>query len=187
MLNSWATYGDSTVCFVDTSGTIRGTRMDPTNVQGGDSVRVLGRVSTRDGQPVLFDAKVFLLGKAQGPPPTPVTTAQAASANGGELDAALVSISGAAVKDTTTLHSLDFQATVDDGSGPVDVVFDRSIQYNLKSSKPLLESSLDVTGILVPRADGTWTLKPRTNLDVGVLPSGALVGPARLKGRGQVH
>ena len=178
MLNSWTTFGDSTIHFADTSAAIRGTRVAPTNVQGGDSVRVLGRLATREGQPVLFDSKVFFLGPSQAPPPTPVTTAKAASADGGSLDAALVSIANAVVKDTATLRSGDHQFTVNDGSGPVDMVLDRHITFSLQFQDSILGSKLNAAGLLVPREGGAWTLKPRTNLDVEVIGAFADLTPA---------
>ena len=136
-------------------------------------MRVLGRLATREGQPVLFDSKVFFLGPSQAPPPTPVTTAKAASADGGSLDAALVSIANAVVKDTATLRSGDHQFTIDDGSGPLDLVLDRQITFSLSFQDSI--PKLNAVGLLVPREGSTWMLKPRTNLDVEVLGGSATI------------
>ncbi len=170
MLNSWNTFGDSTISFADTSGFIRGIRVEQTSVQGGDSVRVLGRASTRDGQPVLFDAKVFFLGPAQAPPPISVSTAKAAGADGGSLDAALVSITNATVTDTTTLRSFDFQLTISDGTGSLHLVLDHNVPFSLGvAQNQIVGAHISATGILVPDENGAgWVMKPRTNLDLAV-------------------
>ncbi|HXI21651.1 MAG TPA: hypothetical protein VNH46_11220, partial [Gemmatimonadales bacterium] len=97
----------------------------PTNLPG-DTVRVLGTVAARDGQPVLDSARVFFLTQLAPPVPDTVTTAQAATARGGVLDADLVTIVGATIAATTT-QGADLVVTLDDGSGSLDLVIDSNV------------------------------------------------------------
>ena len=93
----------------------------------------------------------------------PLSTAGAATANAGASDAAFVSVSNAAISDTATVSG-DFHATVDDGSGPVVVVFDKDVSFNLA---PLVPGALlNVWGLLVAEGGGVWVLKPRGVGDV---------------------
>jgi hypothetical protein len=159
------TFGDTTVHVGDTSGAIRVTRVRSPALSPGDSARLRGTIAARDGQPTLDEASPFII--LSGPPPdaTAVTSAQAATADGGRLDAALIGVAGAVVDDTATVGG-DFVATVDDGSGFLDVVFDADVGFDLAAIVP--DTVLSVTGVLVPGGPGTWVLKPRFALDVDV-------------------
>jgi hypothetical protein len=125
-LNSWATYGDSTLHIADTSGVLRVTRVAPANVTSGVRVRVLGTTDARDGQNTLTDASVFVIASAPVPAPTVTTTNIAARADAGKLDAALVQVNGAAILGAQTTLSGDFLLTVNDGSGTLEVLIDRN-------------------------------------------------------------
>jgi hypothetical protein len=164
-LNDRSTFGDTTVHVADTSGAIRATRVRSAPLFAGDSVRFRGVIAARNGQPTLDDVTPFILAIAGVPPATDVTTAKAATADGGVVDAALVRVAGAIVADTATVDG-DFLATVDDGSGAVDVVFDQDIGFDLGPYVP--GAVLTVTGLLVPSAGGWWTVKPRSAMDVAV-------------------
>ena len=63
------------------------------------------------GQTVLEDVTVFTLGFGTVPAPETVTTGEAASADGGRLDANLVRLDSARVTDTTTVSG-DFEVTL---------------------------------------------------------------------------
>ncbi len=55
-------------------------------------------------------------------------------------------------------------ATVDDGSGPMDVRFDVDVSFNLTGI--VNGAALTVTGVLGPNGDGTWSIRPRRISDV---------------------
>ena len=163
-LNDIAAFGDGTIHISARSGTIRATRAFGFAL-AGDSVRLRGTIATLNGQPVLNDAAVYVLGLGAGPRPQLLTTGRAASADGGGLDAALVRISSQAIVDTATVgESGDFRAVLDDGSGPVSVILDRDIFFNL--APYAVDSVITTTGLLVPTGTGSWVVKPRSPNDV---------------------
>ena len=73
-------FGDSTLHIADRNGALRATRTERTVIVPGDSVRLLGEVSRRDGLPTLDDVTIFLLDVAAPPIAEQLTTAVAASA-----------------------------------------------------------------------------------------------------------
>jgi hypothetical protein len=164
-LNGSRDFGDSTAHLADTSAAIRVTRIRTPVVFAGDTIRLRGTVASRDGQPVLDDATPFLLALTSVPPAVDVTTAEAASARGGTLDAALVRVTDGTVQDTGTVEG-DFWATVDDGSGLLELLFDQDVGFNLTPVVP--DTVLTAVGVLVPAGTGLWQLKPRTTEDVTV-------------------
>ena len=161
-LNEVAVFADSTLHVADTSGAIRAVRVRPPNVFGGDSVRLIGTIAIRDGQPVIDQPKPFVLAASRVPLARRVTTATAAVAEGGVLDAALVRVSNVTLSDTATVAG-DFVLTVDDGSGVMEVVLDQDIGFFLVPLEPSVV--VDVTGVLAPTGSDTWQLKPRTLTD----------------------
>jgi hypothetical protein len=161
VLNAWPTYGDSTMHIAGETAGIRLIRALPTAAVVGDSVRVRGVRGTRDGQPVLNNAVLMFLRAVEPREAETVDTETAASADGGRLDALFVRVAHSEVTDSATLPSGDFQLTVDDGSGPLNVVFDRNITFRLGVVGPLFEHTLEASGLLVPNGDVTWSLKPR--------------------------
>ena len=158
-------YGDTTLHVADTSGSLRAVRVRRTTVFAGDSIRLLGMRNERSGQPVIDDATVFGAGFGPLPPPEDVTTAQAATADGGQLDAAFVRVRDAVVSDTVTVAG-DLRMTVDDGSGALVVVLDG--EAGLDPSGLDAGVSVDVLGLLVPDGLDGWVLKPRTDSDLTV-------------------
>jgi hypothetical protein len=158
-------FGDTTVHLTDTSAAIRVTRVRAPALFPGDSVRLRGTISTRDGQPTLDDATPFIIRFGPPPEPTTVPSGQAATADNGGLDAALVAVADAVVNDTATVDD-DFVATVDDGSGAVEVIFDGNVAFNLEPIVP--DTLMSVKGVLVPSGPGVWALKPRSQSDVNV-------------------
>ncbi len=164
-LNGWATFADSTVNLVDPSGSIRALRVAPVNLFAGDSVRMVATIGALNGETMLIGANATVLATGRTlPPPQPVSTAAANSASGGTLDAALVQVTRAVVKDTLTLPTGDYRMHVDDGSGPLTVVLDRDLGLRLTPFIP--GATIDFTGLLIPNTGGaTWFLKPRAATD----------------------
>lgn len=166
-LNGGATFSDSTVHIADTGGTaMRLISFAAAQLAAGDSVRVLARLTTRDGQPVLDGATVFRRGKAAPVTPVLLSTRVAATGDGGRRDAALVRVQNAVVRDTATV-ARGLRLTVDDGSGPLTVLVDR--QSNIAPNPPFIPgASVDLTGVLAATGAGTWQLRPRNSEDVAV-------------------
>jgi hypothetical protein len=163
-LNGWATYGDSTVHFSDPTGSVRAVRVPPAFIFAGDSVRVTGTIASMGAQPVVAGASVNVLGKAQIPQATSVSTGVAANASGARLDAALVKIRGT-VRDSSFLISGGVIFSVDDESGPLTVFVAQNT--GIGTGPWRIGDSIEITGLLVPFADGrSWYLKPRAREDL---------------------
>jgi hypothetical protein len=168
-LNAWAAFADSSVHVADSTGVIRTIRVQPANLFVGDRVRMLGVVVFRDGQPMLTNVTPTVLGPGVAPLAERVDAGSAADAEGGRLDAALVRVTGAVIGDTATTAG-DFPLLVDDGSGPLEVLLDRDVGFQLRPYEP--GAVLDVTGLLVPEPGGrAWRLKPRQQSDIVVTGS----------------
>lgn len=166
-LNGWHTFGDSTVHILDETGSIRATRSLEAAFSSGDTVRIIGSIAIRDGQPTVNDATIILLRPgAEPPPPVSVSAAVAATANGGQLDAAQVRVSGATIIDRTLTAAGDLLLTTDDGSGILEIVIDQHAGISFEPYT--LGGVLDVVGLLVPTSTGTWRLKPRSVLDLAI-------------------
>lgn len=165
-LNSWFTFGDSTVHLADSTGTIRAVRVAPVNLLAGDRVRLLGTVTARDGQPVLSNVTASVLGQGVLPLAEVITTTLAATADAGRLDARLVKVINASITAVANVAG-DVILTVNDGSGAVDVVLDRDVGFAI--AQFTVGARLDVTGLLIPNAGGLgWRLKPRQQSDLVV-------------------
>jgi hypothetical protein len=163
---------------VDSTGVVRATRVAPSSVTSGQRVRLLGTTDLRDGLPALTDGSVFLLASATQPTPTTVTTAVASRASGGSLDAALVQVNGATILGGITTPAGDFLVTINDGSGLLEVLIDRSTSISL--NQLVAGGLLNVAGLLVPSGRaGEWQLKPRSNSDLNVSFQTATVAQAR--------
>jgi hypothetical protein len=163
-LNNSTTFGDSTVHLRDTSDAILVTGTRGPLVANGDSVRFLGKTGARNGQPVIENGQATILQIVGLPVAVRLTTAEAATANAGLADAELVrTVDGTIADDTTTVNG-DYQFTVDDGSGPVLVVFDEDA--GLTRTPYVRGVVIDATGVLVPDGLGAWRLKPRSNSDL---------------------
>ncbi len=162
-------FRDTTAYVADSSGQIRLTRVtlrgNVTGSNPGDSVVVVGTVSTRAGQPVLDQAVITQIGSRLSPLPLLVSTAQAASAASGLLDAALVQVNDAIISEATP-EGLDFRVVGDDGTGPLAVVLDALGSYNRAAFVP--GKHMTIRGVLVPDGTGLWRLKPRNPGDTSV-------------------
>jgi hypothetical protein len=160
-------FRDTTSHVADSSSQIRLTRVvllgGLLGNNPGDSVSVLGHTSTRDGQPTLDNAGVARFAVRPPPIPLAVSTAVAATASGGLLDAGLVQITGGIISDTATIAP-DFRITVNDGSGALQIIIDGNLQIPRSIFRP--GASMIVRGVLVPTGFGGWTLKPRAGGDI---------------------
>jgi len=163
-LNNRATFGDSTVFISDGSWAIRATNMARSNVRQGDSIRISGTTARDLGQPVLDLVTATVLTNTGTPQAPLLSTAQAATASGGRQDANHVRVRNARVTDTVSVD-LDFQATVDDGSGPLTVYLDRDALANTTLFQPQSVFS-ELRGVLLPSGTGSWILLPRGGNDV---------------------
>ncbi|HEV8355730.1 MAG TPA: hypothetical protein VGQ17_03085 [Gemmatimonadales bacterium] len=160
-------FRDTTSHLADSSGQIRMTRV---SLRGGlagnnpgDSVSVLGGTSTRAGQPTLDLAVVSTFANRLAPVPFDVSTAIAATAAGGVLDAALVRVTGARMSDTATV-SPDFVIHASDGSGTLTIVIDPTLNLSRTLFRP--GDRITTRGVLVPDGAGGWVLKPRFGGDI---------------------
>ncbi|HTY05041.1 MAG TPA: SdrD B-like domain-containing protein [Gemmatimonadales bacterium] len=168
-------FGDSTVNIADTSGAARVVGLRNAVVGIGDSNRYLVRVQ-RD--PIDNTLRAFAFGSLSliglpGGALTPVdtmTAAQAAGANGGQADAALVTIvDTVVVQDTATilgLHGPYRRMHVVDAVAPAGALEVRldSLAGFVPSAmlKDTVNAKVVLSGLLVPTGvAGVWTLKPR--------------------------
>ena len=159
-------FGDTTTHVADVSGAIRAVRVQRVTQITGDSVRLLGTVSGRNGEPVLDDVRVTILAFGRPLPPVEtLTTGQASSADGGRLDAALVRVANVIIADTVTTAD-GFLITMDDGSGTLEILLDADITFDTAGLDP--DVAIDVTGVLVPDGAGAWVLKPREQGDITI-------------------
>lgn len=168
-LNAWVAFGDSTISLTDGSSTIRALRVRP-NVSSlaGDSLRMVGTVAMFNGQVVLTSVDATVLSSGAAPPAArTLTTAAAATANNGALDASLVQVRNASILSVRSNLDGDLVASVNDGSGPVDVTVPSHSGGITQLNNFTAGALLDATGILVPVAGGGgWTLRPRINADI---------------------
>lgn len=165
-LNSWQTFGDSTLHIAGSDGTaLRALRVRQVDVMAGDGVRLRGAISSSEGQPVLDDVRAFAFATVGLPSAEAVSTATAGTADGGRLDAAQVTVVETIIGDTATVND-DFVLTVDDGSGPLTVVVDADINASTTSLVP--GTVVNIGGLLVPEGPGVWMLKPRSESDLVV-------------------
>ncbi|MEX0935540.1 MAG: carboxypeptidase-like regulatory domain-containing protein, partial [Gemmatimonadota bacterium] len=100
-LNSRPNFGDGVVHFQEGDVYLRAINVARANISPGDSVRIVGKTSIDQGLPILEDVSVVrLVSQAVLLDPVELSTADAASADGGLLDAALIRIQNATITDT---------------------------------------------------------------------------------------
>ena len=110
--------------------------------------------------------KFTLFTAGLAPSPQLVSVADARTAKGDTLDAALVQLSNVVIVDTMAATP-DFQLTVADDSdstSTITVVLDQKL--NAPHGVFIPGHTTTLTGVLVPVGDGTWLLKPRVATDV---------------------
>lgn len=163
-------FGDQSSHMADTSLALRMTGL--TLVGGlaghnpGDSVVVRGVVGQANGQPILSAARLIRVATRPAPVPVAVTSGVAATAQNGQLDAALVTVTAVTVSDSGSVAP-NFRVVASDGSGAVTIILDGNIPFNPLAFRP--GRILTVRGVLVPDGQGSWILKPRTTADVTFL------------------
>lgn len=163
-------YSDQSSHMADTSRAVRLTNVallgGLTGNAAGDSVVVLGTVGLVNGQTVLSGARVTRVATRPAPVPKPVTSAVAASAQNGALDADLVLVSSVVVSDSMTVAP-HFQVVASDGSGAVTIQLDTN--PGIATNGFRIGRILNVRGVLVPTGQGSWILKPRGAGDITFL------------------
>jgi hypothetical protein len=163
-------FGDTTLHIADPTIALRLTNVRTALVGPGDSIRVFATRTNRDGQtwqPVLDRGSIFPLATDAQLPFHATTTAQAASAAGGQLDAALVRVTNALVEDTATVPTNIRRLRVNDGSGQLEVYLDSIVGFTSLVLPPdTVGARLDILGVLVPTGPTSWRLKPRGPSDV---------------------
>lgn len=184
-LNTWSAFGDSTVHLADSTGAIRVVGFRPADIDAGDRVRVVGTVGERDSHVALVDPTVISIGPGEILPPALLSTAQAAAPSD-SVKAAHVRIRSAVVLDGASLPGGDVLLTVDDASGPLEVLLD--VNAGINTALPITRGAeLDVSGVLVPLEGSPirWRLKPRRTSDVTVTYPVVPISTARAKQPGQ--
>lgn len=180
-LNPRLSFGDGLVHLQGETEYMRATAVARANIGVGDSVRFLGRTAVDAGQPILTEVTPYILvNQAAVPIPVEATTAEAASARGGAIDAALVRVRNGEISDTATVNG-NFSFTLDDGSGPVEVFLRSFLQLNTSPIRPdTVVYAPQVSGLLVPVNQPTggvrWRILPRGGGDVQVNVKRADVG-----------
>jgi|CXWL01.1.fsa_nt_gi hypothetical protein len=167
-------FSDSSMFLQDATGALRITSArhwpgrNGNNI--GDSVAVLGTTGASLGRPALLAGRVSSLGVGSAPAPQLVTVAEARTANGGALDAVLVQITNAKVVDTAKV-ALDLRVTFSEAADDADratALFDQLLQA--PATIFTAGRTITVRGVLVPRGDGTWSVKPRNATDLTLGP-----------------
>jgi hypothetical protein len=182
-LNSWSAFGDSTVHLRDATGSIRSVGVVG-SVLAGDSIRVLATTGSRNGQPVLAAATAARIVAGVGlEAPDSISTQRAASADGGARDAAQVRVGGL-ITGSQTLQTGDALLTINDGSGSLDVLFDKDVTFATGAYVP--GALLNVAGVLVPTGTGAWQLKPRSAADAAASYPSVTIQQARTLDAGRI-
>lgn len=157
---------DSSGSLRDATGAVRltGVRVLSGGVSlPGDSVRVLATVAVRNGQNVLDLAAISLLNLTSLPVGDTLPTGVAVTASAGVRDADLVSLLGAEILSTSAVNG-DLTVTLDDGSGPLEMVVDSVLL--IAPGIFVVGDSLSGEGVLVPAPGGLqWQFRPRVRQD----------------------
>ena len=153
------------------TGFLRALSVDRVNISTGDSVRFLGRIATDNGRPALADVTpTILVTAAANPIPAEVTVAQASTADGGGLDAALVRIRQVEITDTSRTVDGDFRFWGVVGSDSVEIVLREFLGLNTAVIRPDTTVRLaQAAGLLTPFDGGgtvRWRLLPRGGSDL---------------------
>ncbi len=154
-LNGRATLGDQTVHLRDPAGALRTLGLNQT-VLPGDRVRMRGRVATVSGQRVLVDVTPFVESEGGVPAPVIVTTAQAATAGGGPLDADLVRMREVVIQSAGRVDENvagRWLLVVSDGTGSVEVeVRLNAVGIPMEQAAEILAvgQRLNLNGLLIP-------------------------------------
>ena len=161
-LNPRQPNGDGMVFFKGPASYLRATNVERATLAAGDSIRLLGRTAVDNGQPTLDAVTPFvLIGSAQFPIPVEVTAGAARTASGGALDAALVRIRNAEIKDTATIAN-DFHFWAHNGGDSVQVIFRAFLSIPTAPVRPdTIVRVSQATGMLSPFDDGSGSVRWR--------------------------
>lgn len=173
-LNSRVNFGDGQVHFRGAGAYLRGLNVERGTLATGDSVRILGHVVSDNGRPAIQDVTFFtLVSQAQAITPVEVSTAAAATADGGPLDAALVRMRRAEITDTSTTPEGHFRFWADDGTDSVEFVIRDFLVPGINTSAFRPDTVVRIqqaTGLLSPWDDGSgdirWRFLPRAGSDI---------------------
>jgi hypothetical protein len=175
-LNSFPTTEERNLHLKSGGSYIRVLSVDSGTVAVGDSVRVRGRTGVSEGVPVLDGKVVYRLGSVTpAPVPVTLTTAEAAGARGGALDAALVGVFDAEILEVTNEGNDGVNMVVDDGGGPLTIHFRAFLGVDPDAIDPDTDRLFRAVGLLVPaRIQGAlvWKLQPRSLQEVVVVRIG---------------
>jgi hypothetical protein len=165
-LNNRDAFADGAVHVYDGADYIRLTSLRAGDLVRGNRARFLGVVQRQSGQTVLNDVQFFVTDSVVTPPPLGLTTARAANADGGDLDAALITVARATITSTQAVGN-EYRFTLDDGTGAVEASVILGRGFELALLVPGTE--LNVTGMLVPASGiARWQLRPRSPDDVSL-------------------
>jgi hypothetical protein len=150
-------------------------------VAPGDSVRVLGRRATELGRAVLTGGEITVIRlSVADPEPYELTTRNASLANNGVLSADLARIRGADLVQSRNELS-DVILTVDDGTGPLEIVLRSFLGSDASVFKPDSVRIRDATGLLLPyvtdAGETRWRLAPRLLSDLRIEPEPRKTAP----------
>lgn len=165
-LNDLGVFSDQSLHVRDGTGSLRTTNLTGPAIFHGDSVVLRGTVGTQFGQRILTQVIVTRIQNVGPPQQTVVTSALAATALGGSLDAAGVVVSRATITNRM-LGGTGIVLTVNDGSGALTVEIDIATGIPTDSYQP--GAVVDFAGVLVPTGGGSWKLKPRVATDMTVV------------------
>lgn len=163
-------FRDTSAFISDSSGNLR--ILDAVAQRGtagnviGDSVIVLGTTDSAQGEAILRGGGFTRIAAGLAPAPAVVSVADARTAQGGTLDAALIQLSNVVIVDTAAVD-VDFHVTVADPAdttSQIVVVLDQLLNAPHTVFPPGRTATF--RGVLIPVGDGTWLLKPRSSADV---------------------
>ena len=184
-LNAVVTNGPRELHLRSGTDALRVTSIVRTPVGVGDSVRVLGRRGSEAGWPILTGGAILRLPPpVDDPLPLSVTTGAAATAQGGALGADLVRVRSADLLEARN-EGDDVVLTVDDGTGPVEIVLRSFLGSDASFFDPDRKRIRETTGLLVPWDDGgglRWRLVIRSADDLRVEDVPAPTGAGRASG-----
>jgi uncharacterized repeat protein (TIGR01451 family) len=157
------------VHFEGVSAYLRALNVERSAIVTRDSVRLRGRVVTDNGRPALQDVTPFILVKqAALVTPVEVSVAEAASADGGALDAALVRIRKAEITDTSTTVDGDFRFWAYVDADSVEVLVREFLQADNEAFRPdTIQRLRELTGLLSPFDEGGGSIRWRILLREG--------------------
>lgn len=185
-LDPRARFGPGLVHLSDGEAYLRAVDVPRIQALPGDSLRILGLTARRSGVPVLAEPTPHLLAERVAlPEALEVSTAAAAGADDGSLDAALVVVDSADIAAAEETEE-GIELTASDGSGEVGIFLYDYLGFEMDEVEPDSNRVAEATGVLVPvrDLDGAvrWRLVPRSRSDLVLEPE---TGGETASARGQ--